>query len=154
MTWVARFGVPSVLTLDRGTQFTSSVWTRVCRSLGISPPTTTRFHPQSNGMIKRFHRSLKTALRACLAGSDWFLQLPLVLLGLPVCSQGGYRVLCLRGCVWFSSYCSWMLVSFCPLSSSSCFSCSARSSSPSPVSYQVCFHESGCLCPSSGSALL
>ena len=33
-------------------------------------------------MIERFHRSLKTALRFCLAGSDWFLHLPLVLLGL------------------------------------------------------------------------
>ena len=33
-------------------------------------------------MIKRFHRLLKTALSACLAGSDWFNQLPLVLLGL------------------------------------------------------------------------
>ena len=33
-------------------------------------------------MIERFHRSLKTVLRAHLAGSDWFLHLPLVLLGL------------------------------------------------------------------------
>ena len=43
---------------------------------------TTSFHPQSNGIIERFHRSLKTALCARLAGSDWFLHLPLVLLGL------------------------------------------------------------------------
>ena len=33
-------------------------------------------------MIKRFHRSLKSTLRACLASSDWFPHLPLVLLGL------------------------------------------------------------------------
>ena len=33
-------------------------------------------------MIKRFQRSLKTALCARLAGSDWYLHLPLVLLGL------------------------------------------------------------------------
>ena len=33
-------------------------------------------------MIECFHRSLKTALRACLAGSDWFLHLPLFLFGL------------------------------------------------------------------------
>ena len=33
-------------------------------------------------MIERFHRSLKSALRSGLAGSDWFLHLPLVLLGL------------------------------------------------------------------------
>ena len=33
-------------------------------------------------MIECFHRSLKTTLRACLAGSDWINHLPLVLLGL------------------------------------------------------------------------
>ena len=51
--------------------------------MGISlSTTTTSLHPQSNDMIERFHRSLKTALRACLAGSDWYLHLLLVLLGL------------------------------------------------------------------------
>ena len=72
----------SVLTLDCGTQFASSIWTGVCCALGISPSTTTSFHPQSNGMLEKFHRSLKTALYTCLAGSDWFLHLPLVLLDL------------------------------------------------------------------------
>ena len=33
-------------------------------------------------MIERFHRSLKTSLRARLAGSDWVNHLPLVMLGL------------------------------------------------------------------------
>ena len=33
-------------------------------------------------MIERFHRSLKSALRAKLAGSDWVSHLPLVMLGL------------------------------------------------------------------------
>ena len=81
-SWVSRFGVPSTLTSDRGAQFTSSVWTGVCRVLGISTSQTTSFHPQSNGMIERFHRSLKSSLRARAADSDWVSHLPLVLLGL------------------------------------------------------------------------
>ena len=81
-TWVSRFGVPAVLTSDRGSQFTSSVWTGVCSTLGISTSTTTSFHPQSNGMVERFHRSLKSSLRARLANSDWISHLPMVLLGL------------------------------------------------------------------------
>ena len=113
---VARFGVPSDLTSDCGTKITSSVWTQVFRSLGISPSTTTSFHPQSNGMIECFHRSLKTALRNCLAGSDWFLHLPLVLLGLRSASNGGHRVLRLRGCVRFLKS-SWMVMSLRHLSS-------------------------------------
>ena len=45
---------------------------------------TTSFHPQSNGMIEGFHRSLKSSLRARLAGSDWVAHLPLVMLDLQV----------------------------------------------------------------------
>ena len=74
--------VSSTLTSDRGTQFTSSVWIGVCHALGISTTQTTSFHPQSNGMIERFHRSLKSSLRARAANSDWVSHLPLVLLGL------------------------------------------------------------------------
>ena len=48
------------------------------------------FHPQSNGIMEHSHRSLKTALLARLAGSDWFLHLPPVLLGL--CSLPGFSV--------------------------------------------------------------
>ena len=81
-TWVVGFVVPSVLTSDLGAQSTSSVWSRVSCSLGIFQSTTTSFYPQSNCIIKGFHRSLKTALRACLTGLDWFLHLLLVLLGL------------------------------------------------------------------------
>ena len=39
-------------------------------------------------MIERFHRSLKSALRARLAGSDWVSHLPLVMLGLRSASKG------------------------------------------------------------------
>ena len=76
------FGVPVVLVSDRGAQFSSSIWSGVCASLGILASTLTFFHPQSNGMNKRFHGSIKPALRSCLASLDWFLHLPLVLLGL------------------------------------------------------------------------
>jgi transposase InsO family protein len=81
-TWVARFGVPAVVTTDRGPQFTGHVWAEFCKKLGIQHITTTAFHPQSNGMVERSHRQLKDALRACLAGNEWPLHLPWVLLGL------------------------------------------------------------------------
>lgn len=81
-TWVARFGVPALLTSDRGVQFTSAVWTALCHRLGISHITTTAYHPQSNGMVERWHRQMKDALRARLAGSAWPEHLPWVLLGL------------------------------------------------------------------------
>jgi transposase InsO family protein len=50
--------------------------------LGVAYKLTTTFHPQSNGTVERFHRRLKDSLRARLAGSDWPLHLPWVMLGL------------------------------------------------------------------------
>ena len=49
-------------------------------NLRLSP--TTAFHPQSNGMVERFHRRLKDGLRTRLAGPRWLEHLPWVLLGL------------------------------------------------------------------------
>jgi transposase InsO family protein len=82
-TWVARFGVPSVLTSDRGTQFTSAVWAHLCHLLGIQHIMSSAFHPCSNGILERWHRTFKNALRARIStSSDWFGQLPVIMLGL------------------------------------------------------------------------
>ena len=80
--WVARFGVPELLTSDRGVQFTSAVWSSLCSLLGIQHITTTAYHPQANGMVERFHRQLKNSLRARLCGPSWTAHLPWVMLGL------------------------------------------------------------------------
>jgi hypothetical protein len=74
--WVARFGVPSVITSDQGRQM------NMCSLLGVDHSRTTAYHPQSNGMVERAHRQLKDARRARLAGAAWPLHLPWVLLGL------------------------------------------------------------------------
>ena len=55
----------------------------VLSSLGTEVKTTTAFHPQSNGMVERFHRTLKASLMARLdKSSDWLEELPAVLLGI------------------------------------------------------------------------
>jgi hypothetical protein len=79
--WIQRFGVPAIITSDRGPQFTSSLWASLCTLLSISHTQTTAYHPQSNSLVEWFHRRLKDALRARAAGTDWFLHLPWVLLG-------------------------------------------------------------------------
>jgi hypothetical protein len=79
---VSRFGVPAVITSYRGAQFTSSLWTALCTLLNIQHSQTTAYHPQSNGLVERFHRRLKDALRARLAAANWMDHLPWVLLGL------------------------------------------------------------------------
>ena len=59
--WVARFGVPSTIVTDRGRQFESRIWQAL---LGSKKARTTAYHPQSNGMVERFHHQLKAALKA------------------------------------------------------------------------------------------
>ncbi|XP_051898645.1 uncharacterized protein LOC127585315 isoform X2 [Pristis pectinata] len=81
-TWVSRFGVPAHITSDRGTQFTYSLWAALANLLGTQLHTTTAYHPQSNGLVERFHRHLKSALMARLKGPNWVDELPWVLLGI------------------------------------------------------------------------
>ena len=80
--WIARFGVPDSITSDQGPQFTSGLWRELHNVLGCSNKHTTVYHPQSNGMVERFHRSLKAALKARLLGPGWMDELPIVLLGI------------------------------------------------------------------------
>ena len=91
-SWVARFGVPAMMTTDRGVQFTSAVWAVLCKRLGIQHVTTTAYHPQSNGLVERFHRQLKDSLRARLATADWPSHLPWVLLGLRAAPKEDHNV--------------------------------------------------------------
>ena len=80
--WIARFGLPLDITSDRGSQFTSKLWTAITKLLGSKLHHTTGYHPQANGLVERFHRHLKSAIRARLTTPNWLDELPWVLLGI------------------------------------------------------------------------
>lgn len=80
--WISRFGCPATLTTDQGRQFESRVFASLSRLLGIEKNRTTSFHAQCNGVIERWHRVLKSALKARLqTARSWIDELPTVLLG-------------------------------------------------------------------------
>ena len=79
--WIARFGVPSTVTTDRGRQFESALWSNFMQLLGSKRTHTTAYHPIANGMIERFHRQLKAALKCQPNPANWTDALPWVLLG-------------------------------------------------------------------------
>ena len=76
------FGVPSDMTSERGSQFTSELWLFLSQLHGARLHRTSAYHPQSKRLVERFHRHLKSALMARLDGPNWLDELPWVLLGI------------------------------------------------------------------------
>ena len=87
--WVSRFGVPLHVVTDRGTQFESALFGQLAGMLGFHRLRTTAYHPKSNGMVERLHRTLKTAITA--SKKEWLQALPVVLLGIrATVNESGY----------------------------------------------------------------
>jgi transposase InsO family protein len=80
MTTISLFGVPQIITKDRGRQFESQQFRCLTAAMGFHHIQTSAYLPAANGKVERWHRQLKTALKAHLT-NDWVLKLPLVLLG-------------------------------------------------------------------------
>lgn len=80
-SWVARFGIPTTVTTDRGRQFQSNLFATLSKLLSFHHISTTSYHPSANGLVERFHRQLKTAITATTP-STWSEYLPLAMLGI------------------------------------------------------------------------
>jgi transposase InsO family protein len=84
---VCRFGVPSRIIIDNGTQFTSRVFQEYCEGIGTRLCFASVAHPRSNGQVERANaeilRGLKTRTYDCLRKHDanWVSELPSVLWG-------------------------------------------------------------------------
>ncbi|GBM82499.1 Transposon Ty3-G Gag-Pol polyprotein [Araneus ventricosus] len=84
--WISRFRVPQRISTDRGAQFTSDVFHSLAKTFGIRLSHTAAYHPQANGAIERWHRTLKAAIM-CHTSVHWVSALPAVLLGLRTSSK-------------------------------------------------------------------
>jgi hypothetical protein len=74
--WVSVFGPPEQLLTDLGPNFASGVISEMCRLIGTRKVFTSAYHPQTNGFIERYNRTLSTELRRQLSDEeDWDLSL-------------------------------------------------------------------------------
>ena len=59
---ICRLSVQAIIHLDQGRQFESKHFTEMCSLLGIRNTHMTPYHPQSDGMVERFNRTLTIML--------------------------------------------------------------------------------------------
>ncbi|GBM73447.1 Transposon Ty3-G Gag-Pol polyprotein [Araneus ventricosus] len=81
-SWISCYGVPMILHSDQGTNFNSALFTKLCELLGILKTRTTALHPESDGMVERFNRTILNHLSLFVSRNqtDWDTHLPLFLL--------------------------------------------------------------------------
>ena len=72
-----RYSPPEQLHSDQGKQFESQLVAEICKLLGTAKTRTTPYHPQSDGLIKRFNRTLISMLKTAATEHpfDWEDQL-------------------------------------------------------------------------------
>ncbi|CAI5681311.1 unnamed protein product [Oreochromis niloticus] len=78
----SRFGTAETLHSDQGRNFESKVFAAMCERLGIKKTRTTPLHPQSDGLVERFNRTLAQQLAILTSEhqQDWDYHLPLILM--------------------------------------------------------------------------
>ncbi|KAJ1171611.1 hypothetical protein NDU88_003471 [Pleurodeles waltl] len=71
-------GLPSKVVSDRGSQFNSRFWKKLCEKLKIDVALSTAFHPETDGQTERLNQTLLQTLRCLLAdySSEWLEALP------------------------------------------------------------------------------
>lgn len=78
----SRFGAPMQLHSDQGRNFEAAVFQETMRLFGIDKTRTTALHPQSDGMVERFNRTILNYLAKFVNDNqrDWDTLLPFLLM--------------------------------------------------------------------------
>ncbi|XP_044717344.1 integrase core domain-containing protein [Hirsutella rhossiliensis] len=81
---VQHHGVPRAIVTDRGTQFTSRLWQRLCELLRVKQRLSTAWHPETDGATERANQEVERYLRifAAYAQDNWEELLPAAMMAI------------------------------------------------------------------------
>nr|XP_006012602.1 PREDICTED: uncharacterized protein LOC102366250 [Latimeria chalumnae] len=74
----SRVGIPKEILTNQGTPFMSRLMKELCDLLHIKTLRTSVYHPQTDGLVERFNRTLKSMLKKVVSkdGKNWDTMLP------------------------------------------------------------------------------
>ena len=81
ITVFSRYGIPGEILSDQGSNFMSQLVQELYRLMKVRPIRTSPYHLQTDGLVERFNRTLKSMLRRLVKeeGRDWDKFVPYVL---------------------------------------------------------------------------
>ena len=80
--FICRYGLPLQIHTDQGAQFTSNMFTEMCKRLHISKTRNSPYHPQSSGLVERLNRTIEDMISKFVSKNqkDWDLYLPYLMM--------------------------------------------------------------------------
>lgn len=90
---VLKLGLPTRIISDNGTNYVSEAMRLVCRRLGISRSLTSVEHPQTDGLVERLNRTVKTSLATVVGEypNTWCEYLPFITFAYNTAQQASTR---------------------------------------------------------------
>ncbi len=85
---ISRVGIPKEILTDQGTAFMSRTIRELYGLLGIKSVRTSVYYPQTDGLVERFNRTLKTMIRKFVHEHKWLEPLLFAVREVPQGSTG------------------------------------------------------------------